>query len=60
MEVSEVVKLLSSKVPDVDEICSEILKALAIVWLSWLTCIFSVMGRDSACVLVDRVGGSHF
>ena len=42
-EVSESVeKLLSGKVPGVDEICPEMLKALDIVGLSWLTRLFSV------------------
>ena len=42
-EVSEAVKKLrSGKAPGVDEICPEMLKALDIVGLSWLTRLFSV------------------
>ncbi|XP_054862758.1 golgi transport 1Ba isoform X1 [Amphiprion ocellaris] len=42
-EVAEVVKkLLGGKVPGVDEIRPEMLKALDIVGLSWLTCLYRV------------------
>jgi len=34
------------KVPGVDEICPEMLKALDIFGMSWLTCIFSVAWRS--------------
>lgn len=45
-EDPEVVKkLLSSNAPDVDEILPEILEALNIVRLSWLTCLFNVTWR---------------
>jgi len=44
VEVAEVVKKLpSSKVPGVDEIHTEMLKALDIVGLSWLTFLFNVI-----------------
>ncbi len=46
-EVAEVVKkLLSGKVPGVDEIHPEMLNALDIVGLSWLTRLFSVVWRS--------------
>ena len=46
-EVAEVVKkLLSGKAPGVDEICPEILKALDIVGLSWLTRLFNGAWRS--------------
>lgn len=42
-EVSDVVKkLLSGKAPDVDKVRPEMLKALDIVWLSWLTRLFNI------------------
>ncbi len=54
-EVSEIAKkLLSSKVPGVDAICPEILKALDIVGLSWLTYFFSVAWRWEQCLWNDR------
>lgn len=45
-EVTEVVKkLLEIKAPGVDQIRSEILEALDIIGLSWLTSLFSVACR---------------
>lgn len=34
--------LLSGEVPEMDEVCPEMQKALHIVGLSWLTCLFNV------------------
>ena len=58
-EVVEIVKKLPGfKAPGVDEICTEMLKALEIVELSWLMRLFSVW--DDAHGVADQGGGSHF
>ena len=62
-EVTEVVKqFFSGKVPGVDEIRPEMLKALDIVGLAGLTRLFNVMWvvGGSTCGVADRGGGPHF
>ncbi|XP_070689082.1 paralemmin 1a [Pempheris klunzingeri] len=57
-EVAEVVKkLLGGKALWVDDIRPEMLKALDIVGLSWLTCLFSVVWRvgEAVCHQQDRL-----
>lgn len=57
-EVAEgVKKLLSSKAPGVEKICSEILKAFDIVGRS-LQCCVDV--GDNTCGMAGQGGGSHF
>lgn len=56
-EVAEVVKkLLSGKSPGVDEIRPEMLKALDIVGLSWLTRLFSVAWRSGTVPVEWQTG----
>jgi len=56
-EVAEVVKkILSGKVPCVDEIHPEMLKALDIVGLSWLTCLVKVAGRSGTVPVELQTG----
>lgn len=51
-EITGVVKKIpSSKAPEVDEIRPEMLKALAIVGLSWLTHLFCVLWRSGTTTL---------
>ena len=60
-EVAEVKQLFSGKVPGVDGIRPEMLKALDIVGLSWPTHLFSRVGvGDRTCGVADRGGGPHF
>lgn len=44
-EATKVAKLLSGKALGVDEIRPEFLKALDVVGLSWLTCVFNIVRR---------------
>ena len=54
VEVTEVVKhLCSGKAPGIDEIQPEMLKALGIEGLSWLTCLFNI-ALDSAKGVANR------
>jgi len=56
-EVMEVVKkLFSGKVPGVDEIRPEMLKALDIVELSWLTCLVNVAWRSGTVPVEWQTG----
>ena len=47
-EVTEVVKLHIGKAPGVDEICPEMLKALSVEGLSWLTCLINIAWKSGA------------
>ena len=47
-------KLLCSKAPGMDEICPEMLKALDIVGLSYLTCLVSVEWRSETVPLAQQ------
>lgn len=56
-EVTEVAKMLvSGKAPGVDEIRPEMLKALNINGLSWLTCIFNVAWRTGTVPVYWQTG----
>lgn len=49
-------KLPSGKMPGVDEVCHEMLKALNIVGLSWLTRLFIVVWRSGTVPLEWQTG----
>ena len=56
-KVTEVVKqLFSGKVPGVDEICPEMLKALDIVGLSWLTRLYNVAWGSGTVPMALQTG----
>jgi len=55
-EVAEVVKLFSGKAPGVDKICPELLKALDIVGLSWLTRLVNVAWRSGTVPVECQTG----
>ena len=56
-EVAEVVrKLLGGRVPGVDEVCPEFLKALDVVGLSWLTRLCSIAWTSGAVPLDWQTG----
>ena len=56
-EVTRVVKkLLAGRVPEVDEICPEFLKALDVVRLSWLTRLCNIAWSSGAVPLDWQTG----
>ncbi|XP_025766010.1 uncharacterized protein LOC112847802 [Oreochromis niloticus] len=56
-EVTEAVKqLLGGRAPGVDEVRPEFLKALDVVGLSWLTCLYNVAWRSGAVPLDWQTG----
>lgn len=55
VEVTEVDKLLGGRTPGVDEIHPEFLKALDVLELFWLTCLYNSLWR-SGVVPLDWLG----